>query len=106
MNVRLAVAGQRLYTEEETALIGPDHASAPLSDRVQAALAIADAGLGCRSLTADERRLVEAHLTNAEAHEAAVAVGVFIGFADSIIIGLGLEPANMPVIVVPPPLSG
>jgi hypothetical protein len=33
-------------------------------------------------------------------------VGVFIGFADSIIIGLGLEPANMPVIVVPPPLSG
>jgi hypothetical protein len=94
-----------VLSEDDGDKVGADHADSDLPVRTRAALTIADAALERRSLTSEERAFVDEHLGAAEQSEAAVSVGVFVGFADSIIIALGLEPRSMPVIVVPPPLS-
>jgi hypothetical protein len=44
-------------------------------------------------------------LTPAEQAEAALAAGIFDGFARAIVIGLGLEPPKMRTMVVPAPFS-
>ncbi len=103
--MRLAVAGQRALTEDDSAKVEDGWAGTDLTERAKAALTITDAALVPRPLEADERRMVDLVLSPAEQAEAAFAAGIFDGFARSIVIGLGLEPESMRTRVVPAPFS-
>lgn len=105
MHIRLAVAGQRVLDDDTTAMIDDGWADRGLDDRTRAALTVTDAVLVPRPLTVDERAMVDDVLTPAEQAEAALTAGVFDGFARAIVIGLGLEPPVMPVVVAPAPFS-
>jgi hypothetical protein len=105
MFVRLAVAGQRALDDDASDMIDDGWQAAPLDVRTKAALAITDAALVPRPLTADERTAVDAALSLPEQAEAALAAGIFDGFARAIVIGLGLEPPRMRTMVVPAPFS-
>ena len=70
-----------------------------------AILQLTDAIIGRpQSLTDATKQQLKAHYSDAQIVELALGVGLFLGMS-KVLINLGLEPADMPVTILPTPGS-
>jgi alkylhydroperoxidase family enzyme len=89
--------------ESEIETIADGYEESALSDAEIAALGLTDALIGPpRTLTNGEKTALRAHFDEAQIVELSIGVGLFLALSKTL-IGLGLEPESMPVLVVPTP---
>ncbi len=93
----------RAGLNEDTVAKIEDGYASRLEPPAVAALALTDAIIGVpRALTDSERAQLRQHFSRGEIAEIALGVNLFLGMSKVLIV-LGLEPASMPVTLLPTP---